>query len=162
MTVTLEIRHPVIPDGFVRACARREHPPSSTNHFPATIISGCHDRPAQTFLPRIPSSFNSAARYPLRELLVLSIVLARDAFPLSDVCACVPEAIYHTLYSVHRCKYRPLSPCSIVLFSLSLSLLVFDFSIKERGKLSPVNFGRGSARFDSHATQTRKRLARAM
>jgi len=29
LTVTLEIRHSVIPGGFVRACARREHPPSS-------------------------------------------------------------------------------------------------------------------------------------
>lgn len=62
LTVTLEIRHSVIPGGFVRACARREHPPSSANHFPATIISGCHDRPARAFLLRIPSSFNSSTR----------------------------------------------------------------------------------------------------
>lgn len=75
LTVTLEIRHFVIPGGFVRACARREHPPSSASHFSTTIISGCHDRPARAFLLRIPSSFNSPTRRPYwispRPLLVV-------------------------------------------------------------------------------------------
>ena len=84
LMVTLEIRHFVIPGGFVQACARREHPSSSASYFPMTIISGCHDRPTRAFLLRIPSSFNSPTRRPYwissRPFLVIL------AFPRASLC----------------------------------------------------------------------------
>lgn len=76
----------------------------------------------------------------------------------------MPEAIYHTRYSVHRCKYRRLlrrARTNPLLVLTRLPLLpsgFFPIAIKRVGEPSLVNFGRNSAHFDSHAIRgARKR-----
>lgn len=149
LTVTLEIRHSVIPGGFVRACARREHPPSSASHFPATIISGCHDRPARAFLLRIPSSFNSPTR-------CTSWMSPR---PLVVILA-FPRALYHaSLYAGSDLSYSLFRPSmqvssftassanqtiTRVRSSSSTCARLFSFALargKKTGEPSLVNFG---------------------
>lgn len=167
LTVTLEIRHSVIPGGFVRACARREHPPSSASHFPATIISGCHDRPARAFLLRISSRPLIPPR-DVRPSWMSPRPLSRRRLNVSARAReSMPEAIYHTRYFAHRCKYCRLlrRARATTHYSYSLVFLYLRPAFfprprdKETGEPSLVNFGRNSTHFDSHAILARKRPA---
>lgn len=149
LTVTLEIRHSVIPGGFVRACARREHPPSSANHFPATIISGCHDRPVRAFLLRIPSSFNSStpclswmSPCPLSSVLVL-------VFPRAHASLCRKRFIILVIPSIDAsivvyCAEREPAYFKLVyslVFLYSRPAFLFPRSCgKKTGEPSLVNF----------------------
>jgi len=77
-------------------------------------------------------------------------------------CALVPEGIYHTRYSILRCEYRPLLSFQrihyrILTRSHTSPARVFPRSRDKKrapGKLSLVNFDRGSARFGSHAAES--------
>lgn len=148
LTVTLEIRHSVIPGGFVRACARREHPPSSASHFPATIISGCHDRPARAFLLRIPSSFNS----PTRRTSWMSprpLVFVVLAFPRAHASLYAGSDLSYSLFrpSMQVSSFTASSANQTITRIYSLVFLYQwpAFFLRPRGKRtsesSLVNFG---------------------
>jgi len=110
LTVTLEIRHSVIPGGFVRACARREHPPSFGEPLSCDHYFRLSRSASLSVLTSHPSSFNSS----MRRLSPLDVSSSSLVLVLAFSCAreSMPEMIYHTRYSIHRCNLSIVVYCA--------------------------------------------------
>lgn len=150
LTVTLEIRHSVIPGGFVRACARREHPPSFGEPLSCDHYFRLSRSASPSVLTSHPSSFNSSMRR--LSLLDVFLVLSRP---------CLSVLVRTRVYAGNDLSYSLFHPSMQVSLSIApsakqqptrLPLLAPPAFFprprdKKIGEPSLVNFGRNSAHF---------------